>query len=146
MSTKAHDDSDYRAQENEVVKQIAEIWKARPFRLPRFYWLSHTLVEGKKPICFIDVRIRRFSWKQHKTVLLPLSKILRGIEIQNMTGIPFVMAVKFTDKLCVCRPADMPIESLTNVHILGDVQKIDGTMQEIDPQVMIDVTSLEGLA
>ncbi len=123
------------------------MWKASCYRLPRFYSLSHTLVENKKPICFLDVRIRKFPHNQFPTVMLPLSKILRGVEIQNATGIPFVLAVQFSDGVWYCRPGDMLMDSLTNVHIDNRNKTAKpGVMQEIEPQVMVRISDLIGVS
>jgi hypothetical protein len=146
VEVKVFDRSDYHSAEDAIAERIAAFWKATAFRLPRFYALTHALVEDKKPICFLDVRIRQFHCAQHPSVMLPLSKVLRGIELQNMTGIPFVLAIKFSDALTFCRPADMALETFTNVRIDGrNRQQKSGQMQEIEPQVMIAISALTGI-
>jgi hypothetical protein len=142
---RAFDDSEYRASEDRVARTMGTVWQAQPLRLPRFYSLSHALIVDRKPICFMDIRIRKFPLSQNRSIMLPLSKIIRGIELQNMTGIPFVLAIQFADALAFCRPGDMPLESLTNVQMV-DKGGTPGVMREVEPQVLIPTSQLDTIS
>ena len=88
-------------QENEkkFKEDIEKIWKCNLERLPIVYSFDYAVVPHSKNIkAWIELKNRNFYSYTFKDSLINLSKWIKGNELQDNTGLPSILALRYYDK------------------------------------------------
>ena len=87
-------------QENEkkFKEDIEKIWKCNLERLPIVYSFDYAVVPHSKNIkAWIELKNRNFYSYTFKDSLINLSKWIKGNELQDNTGLPSILALRYYD-------------------------------------------------
>lgn len=79
-------------------RDIELVWHCELERLPITYHFDYGIIRyGRKITAWIELKNRNFeSWK-YPDSLINLSKWMKGLQLQETTGVPSVLACRYTD-------------------------------------------------
>ena len=115
--------------DNELVKAI---------KLPKFYAIDYALTKNNEQIIgWLEIKSRTIPSNKYSSYILSYRKWREGIGISQESGLPYYLAVKWTDKLGVIT---FPNSIQTNLVIGGRIDRSDP--DDIEPMVEIPITPL----
>jgi len=115
--------------DNELVKAI---------KLPKFYAIDYALTKYNGQIVgWLEIKSRTIPSNKYSSYILSYRKWREGISISQESGLPYYLAVKWTDKLGVIT---FPNSIQTNLVIGGRIDRSDP--DDIEPMVEIPITPL----
>jgi len=115
--------------DNELVKAI---------KLPKFYAIDYALTKYNGQIVgWLEIKSRTIPSNKYSSYILSYRKWREGISISQESGLPYYLAVKWTDKLGVITfPNSIP----TSLVIGGRLDRSDP--DDIEPMVEIPISTL----
>lgn len=85
------------AREAEVAQQVAEVWKAKSVKMPKYYKCDYALARGRAVKAFMEIKCRDVSPETYKTIILSVDKFTFLVETDRATKIPCLFVVRFSD-------------------------------------------------
>jgi hypothetical protein len=89
----AHD----RMNESNVSDTLSSAWKCKFVKLPISYHVDWMLLRNNEIVAFAELKTRKVSSTQYPTLILSLNKWMKGLDLANTTGKPFIIIAKWTD-------------------------------------------------
>lgn len=86
-----------RENERLVAEQLSVAWNCDFQKLRPAYQLDWMLMRNKRPIGFAELKTRNNSILQYPSLILSLSKWMRGKDLANELNVPFTIIAKYTD-------------------------------------------------
>jgi hypothetical protein len=83
--------------ENSVAKRIAADWECSPKKLTHPYRIDFALEKDGLIKGWLEVKCRDFPSTRYSTLMISVLKWETGILHAQATGLPFIIAIRFTD-------------------------------------------------
>ena len=85
--------------ENEqgVASCIEQAFQCQLHKLPKSYRLDFMATREGDGVAWIEVKCRKHASTKYPTVMLSLSKVLAGLELESATDLKAYFVVRFTD-------------------------------------------------
>lgn len=131
-----------RDRENEaaVAAILAPRWKSEAQKLPMAYYIDWLMMRGGKPVACMEVKCRNNPRAQYPTLMLSLAKWMHGLQFSELMGIPFLVAVQWTDGIFWHKAGSFPVS-----FGFGG-RKDRGDSQDMEPVVFIPTDAFVPLA
>jgi hypothetical protein len=85
--------------ELEYANKLAKLWDMTAMKLPLKYQLDFAMINTNKDVkALVEIKHRNIPSTKYPTFVLSLSKWTKGITLNEITGIPFILAVKWVDR------------------------------------------------
>lgn len=85
------------AAEEATIRKAAKVWRCEYRKLPRQYRVDWAMVRAGKIAAWVECKFRRNESTRYPTLFLSLGKVMAGLELSRMTGLPFILLVEWTD-------------------------------------------------
>lgn len=131
-----YESSEDLANEQQVAKFLSEKWGCTFKKLPISYHIDWVVMRDK-PQAFVELKCRKNESKKYPTLLLSLNKWMRGKELSKELGIPFIVAVKWTDGVFFHTAGSADV----SYGFGGRTDREDS--QDIEPVVLIPVENFK---
>lgn len=87
------------AAEIETIRKVAGIWRCEYRKLPRQYRIDWALVRDGKIAAWCECKRRHNKRNKYPSLMLSLSKVAHGLDLERQTGLPFLIVVEWDDCL-----------------------------------------------
>lgn len=85
-----------RAAEQVVIDALCKRWKFEWWKLPLTYRLDYALTSPSDEVkAWLEIKCR----SKKEDIKLSLHKVMAGLELSRVTGLPFILAVAFGDEI-----------------------------------------------
>lgn len=84
----AYETAQDRSKEREVADTLQQLWHCEFVKTPRFYLFDYVIMRDSAAVAFCEIKCRS---KRYDTLMLSLHKWTAGIQLSQMTGLPFVV-------------------------------------------------------
>ena len=125
-----------RKAEQAVIDVLCKRWECEWWKLPLTYRLDYALTtEDDEVKAWLEIKCR----SEKGDIKLSLHKVMAGLELHKVTGLPFVLAVAFGDEIYWQRivPGNMEIV------MWGMVDR--GDWQDTEPMVVFPLETFKRL-
>lgn len=112
--------------------------KTTPMKLPLAYKIDFALMDGDKIVCWAEVKCRTNRYGQYPTLMISMAKLISGITLSGMTGFPFWLIVKWTDKI-----GALEINGLSKFEMGSGGRRDRGDDQDIEPVCHIPTSAFK---
>lgn len=128
-----------RDNEQAMARIMEARWKCTLHKMPIKYTLDFAAQKDGRVIGFVEMRQRRIPMHKYSTYMIALHKVLKAQELSKATGLPCVLAIRWTDKIGVVGigGADLQYE----IEINGTTRRNDP--QDIEPMALINITDFQ---
>ena len=86
-----------RLNEDRVASRIASQWDCSPRKLTVPYRIDFALESGGEVKAWLEVKCRSYPSTRYSTLMISVLKWETGILHAQATGLPFILAIEFTD-------------------------------------------------
>lgn len=127
----AHD----RARETGVSEALALAWRCEVHKLPRLYACDFAVMRDNVVQAWLEIKVRNASYS---TYLLSLHKWIKGVELSEATGKPFLLVVSWPvdgERVICYRPLVRE-----PVHVVLGGRKDRGDPNDVEPMVEIPMS------
>ena len=94
-----YEDNNTLAAERKVIDFLCELWHMDAAKLPISYNVDYAMFKDGKLRAWMEVKCRYCASSQYDTYFISAKKIVNGIQLSETTGMPFVLAVQWEDKI-----------------------------------------------
>lgn len=134
MSRPLYENKAHLAKEFALADELAVLWKCEFEKLPIRYGVDYLIMRKGTIVGFCEMKVREYEMDQLERMggfMLSLGKWLEGLRLRDVTGMPFVIAIKLLDGIYW--------HSVTGGH---DGMKIGGRKdrgdwQDVEPVVLL---------
>ena len=96
----------HELREPEFRDSIQKKWKCDLYKLAIVYGFDYAIVKNEKLKGFIEIKRRLFESYKYKDSLINLNKWMKAKELRDSTGLPTILAIKYTDRDVYCNLTD----------------------------------------
>lgn len=128
------------AAEAQVAAQLANHWGCKMEKLPKFYRTDWAIAVGQTIKGFVEIKCRNNTRYKYDTYMLSLLKWSENVQLAITTGIPFVLAVQWTDSVGYLKVDESNyrhIQSKCSFSMGGRTDR--GDSQDMEPVIHIPV-------
>lgn len=125
--------------EEAIVTRLTYQWRCEAVKLPYKYHLDYALVRGDEIIAWCEVRDRSYTWEKINDLggyMLAYAKWEKASMLNNISGLPFVLAVQCVDALKVAVFNPLPE---MKPSIAGMPASKRGDWQDKEPCIFIPI-------
>lgn len=119
-----------------IAGELSAAWNCDVIKLPRLYSCDYAAMRDGSVSAWIEIKCRNRSYP---TYLLSLHKWLKGVELSNVTGKPFILVVSWDDKIIYKNVTNEPVKI-----VIGG-RKDRGDPADIEPMVEIEISGFKKL-
>lgn len=94
--------------EESVLSVICEKWKSEAAKLPIKYGVDYMLLRSGDAVASCEIKCRTNPMEQYPDYMISLGKLIDAKAIRDLTGIPFLLIIRWTDKIGYWRLPDDP--------------------------------------
>jgi hypothetical protein len=120
-------------QEQSVASVLSKAWNCEFHKLPISYHVDWMLMREGKGVAFAELKSRKVPSTQYKTLMLSLSKWIKGNDLRRATTLPFLIIAKFTDGIFYLDSYSADVD----FGIGGRTDR--GDSQDIEPVVYMEI-------
>ena len=125
-----------RAAEQVVIEALCKRWECEWWKLPLTYRLDYALTSSSDDLrAWLEVKCRG----KKEDIKLSLHKVMAGLELTRVTGLPFLLAVAFGSEI-YWRPIT---QEKMDVVMWGRVDR--GDWQDTEPMVVFPLGTFKRL-
>lgn len=139
MTRPIYENAATKADEEEVISQVAQTWKAGWTKLPISYRADYALSRQGEIVAWVEVKCRSNPKAQYPTYMLSLGKEMALLDLARHTGCPAILVVKWTDQMGY---ATLPVEG---EKVMMGGRKDRGDSADIEPTVHIPIAAFKAL-
>jgi|TARA_R100001530_G_scaffold47170_1_gene35445 hypothetical protein len=115
------------ANEERFIETISNSNGESPKKLPPQYSLDYLMLNNyNRPMRFMELKQRNNRHDQYDTYIISLKKILNGQALSKSLGVPFELAVRFTDGDYVCTISDQQPSNIYQIRWMERHNNRDG--------------------
>lgn len=85
--------------ERKIVQDLCDKWKVNCAKLPISYNVDYCLLNDGKLRAWLEVKCRYCTSVEYPTYFISAKKIFNGLQMSEASGVPFILAVRWEDKL-----------------------------------------------
>lgn len=125
-----------RAAEQVVIDVLCKRWECEWWKLPLTYRLDYALTSSDDEVkAWLEIKCR----SKKEDIKLSLHKVMAGLELSRVTGLPFLLAVAFRDEI-YWRPVS---QEKWDIVMWGRVDRKD--WQDTEPMAVFPLESFKHL-
>lgn len=84
--------------EREVANEVADAWRCKSVKMPKYYKCDSALVRGRLVKAFVEIKCRDVLPETYKTIILSVDKFTFLVEQDKATRLPCFLVVRFVDR------------------------------------------------
>lgn len=92
-----YENSESRYNETQFAKYIEERWKCQMIKMHYHHIIDFMLLRNGVAKAWVEVKCLNREYEQYPNFILSLSKYMKGVEYHNVSGLPFIFAVRIND-------------------------------------------------
>ena len=94
--------SQNRRDEQEIASTLEKAWHVRLAKLPdRYYQIDRAALWKDRILAWVEIKCRSVKRKTYPTYMIDYKKWVAGVNLHDETGLPFLLAIRFTDGIWV---------------------------------------------
>lgn len=98
MSRQYYETESDRNRERIVAEKLEAYWNSKLVKLPVSYRVDYAVVSGCEDIIgFVEIKCRNCSSKTYDTLMISAGKICAGYNLAQVSGVPFIIAIDYSD-------------------------------------------------
>ena len=138
MARPVYESESDRRVEREIAESFAERWRCSFHHLRRLSQVDAAIMQDDKVVAWAEIKRRRVPAKRYPTILLSAEKAAHGVNLSQLTEMPFLFLVRFDD----C-DAYVKVEQrhLKQLRIMGRTDR--GDEADVEPCIEIDAAELK---
>lgn len=109
-------------------------------KMPIKYSLDYMATRNGSAVAFIEVRQRKNQMAKYPTYMLSMYKMIRAVELTDMTGLPCFLAIQWSDAAGICK---LPPDNM-DIRMGGSTRRNDP--QDIEPVVHFGIDQFKAIA
>lgn len=94
-----YENGDTLAVEEATVRKVAGVWRCEYRKLPRQYRIDWALLRSGKIAAWCECKRRHNQRNKYPSLMLSLSKVAHGLDLERQTGLPFLLVIEWDDCL-----------------------------------------------
>lgn len=124
------------AAEEATIRKAAKVWRCEYRKLPRQYRVDWAMVRAGKIAAWVECKRRHNKRNKYPSLMLSLSKVAHGLDLERQTGLPFLLVVEWDDCLAYLR-----LQGIGALRFGGRQDR--GDWQDVEPVADFPVEDFE---
>lgn len=135
MSRPLYETKAHLAKEFALADELALLWRCEFEKLPIRYGVDYLLMRNGNICGFCELKVREYEMDQLERMggfMLSLGKWMEGARLREVTGLPFVIAIKLLDGIFWYSAKDATHDGMK----IGG-RKDRGDWQDVEPVILL---------
>jgi len=88
-----------QGREWQAIIRFGQKYGRKPVKMPKFYHVDYAMTEKDTPkiTSWVEVKCRENPRDKYPTLILSVHKVQQGVQLANLTNLPFVLFVEWSD-------------------------------------------------
>ena len=123
--------------ERDVADQLSYRWNCEIYKMPVRYQIDWAMLRGGELKAFAELKIRNNEIGRYETFMISLGKWVYGNQLSVISGVPFLVVVRWSDGLFWHEAGTAPI----TISMGGRFDRNDS--QDFEPMVHISTSAFK---